>query len=32
MSNSAIPMPTEAYIQALAGHTFPGGNYTVAHW
>ena len=26
------PIPPEADITALAGHTFPGGDYTVAHW
>jgi hypothetical protein len=25
-------MPDEAEIEALVGHEFPGGNYTVAHW
>ena len=25
-------VPPEAEINALAGHTFPGGDYTVAHW
>lgn len=26
------PLPSEAAITALAGHTFPGGAYTIAHW
>ena len=26
------PIPPEADITALVGHTFPGGTYTVAHW
>ena len=25
-------MVTEADIQALAGHEFPGGHYTIEHW
>jgi len=25
-------VPPEADISALAGHRFPGGNYTVEHW
>ena len=25
-------MPDAAEIEALVGHEFPGGNYTVAHW
>ena len=25
-------MPDEAEIAALAGHRFPGGRYTIAHW
>jgi hypothetical protein len=30
MSNK--PIPAEADITGLAGHRFPGGSYTVAHW
>ncbi len=30
MSNKSIP--AEADITGLAGHRFPGGFYTVAHW
>jgi hypothetical protein len=30
MSNK--PIPAEADINRLAGHRFPGGTYTVAHW
>ncbi len=26
------PIPPEEDITALAGHRFPGGEYTVAHW
>jgi len=26
------PVPDEAAITRLAGHRFPGGTYTVAHW
>jgi len=26
------PLPAESEITALAGHRFPGGHYTVAHW
>lgn len=26
------PIPPEAEISALAGHQFPGGDYTIAHW
>lgn len=26
------PLPGEASITALAGHRFPGGDYTIAHW
>jgi hypothetical protein len=26
------PLPVEADITRLAGHRFPGGFYTVAHW
>ena len=26
------PPPPEADINALAGHRFPGGEYTIAHW
>ena len=26
------PIPAEADIKRLAGHRFPGGFYTVAHW
>lgn len=29
---SANPMPPEAEIEALVGHEFPGGEYTIAHW
>jgi hypothetical protein len=28
----AKPVPDEATITRLAGHRFPGGFYTVAHW
>lgn len=26
------PVPAESDIAALAGHQFPGGHYSVAHW
>ncbi len=26
------PLPPEDTITALAGHRFPGGRYTIAHW
>jgi len=26
------PIPDESVITALAGHTFPGGHYTIEHW
>ena len=26
------PIPPEAEIRAIVGHSFPGGIYTVAHW
>lgn len=26
------PLPPEEEITALAGHRFPGGRYTIAHW
>ena len=26
------PLPPESEITALAGHRFPGGHYTIAHW
>ena len=26
------PVPDEETINGLAGHAFPGGHYTVAHW
>jgi len=26
------PLPSEESIAALAGHRFPGGEYTIAHW
>lgn len=26
------PIPAEQEISALAGHTFAGGDYTIAHW
>ena len=29
---NAVSAPTTAEIEALVGHTFPGGPYTVAHW
>jgi hypothetical protein len=29
---SEQPIPAEASITALAGHAFPGGDYTVTHW
>ena len=27
-----MSMPAESEIEALVGHEFPGGRYTVAHW
>ena len=27
-----MSLPPEAEIEALVGHKFPGGNYTIAHW
>ena len=27
-----MSLPPEAEITALAGHRFPGGRYTIAHW
>ena len=27
-----LPVPDESDITRLAGHRFPGGSYTVAHW
>jgi hypothetical protein len=29
---SVFPVPDESEITRLAGHQFPGGHYTVAHW
>lgn len=29
---AAKGLPALEEIEALAGHTFPGGDYTVAHW
>ncbi len=29
---SARPLPSQAQIEALAGHVFPGGHYRIAHW
>lgn len=29
---SRHPIPPQEEIAALAGHRFPGGHYTVAHW
>ncbi len=29
---SAGELPAQADIEALAGHRFPGGEYTIAHW
>ena len=29
---SEFPVPAESDITELAGHQFPGGHYTVAHW
>jgi hypothetical protein len=26
------PVPSETEIMAIAGHRFPGGRYTIAHW
>ena len=26
------PLPSEASINKLVGHKFPGGSYTIAHW
>ena len=26
------PIPDQAEIEAIAGHRFPGGSYTIAHW
>ena len=31
-SATTKPMPSQAAIEALAGHRFPGGHYRVAHW
>lgn len=28
----SAPMPSAAEIEALIGHEFPGGTYTIAHW
>ena len=28
----SAPMPSAAEIEALVGHEFPGGTYTIAHW
>ena len=27
-----MPLPAVEEIQALLGHEFPGGRYTIAHW
>lgn len=27
-----MSLPPEAEIEALVGHKFPGGHYTIAHW
>ena len=27
-----MSLPPESEIEALVGHKFPGGNYTIAHW
>lgn len=32
MSEDPGPGPSEAEIEALVGHRFPGGYYTIAHW
>lgn len=32
MAASKKPIPAEADIARLRGHSFPGGSYTVAHW
>lgn len=32
MTSATHPLPPLASIEALAGHEFPGGEYTVAHW
>ena len=29
---SLKPVPSESEIMAIAGHRFPGGQYTIAHW
>ena len=29
---SAVTMPARAEIEAIAGHQFAGGEYTIAHW
>ena len=26
------PIPDQTEIEAIAGHRFPGGSYTIAHW
>ncbi len=31
-AQDATVVPDAAAIEALVGHKFPGGNYTVAHW
>jgi hypothetical protein len=32
MTAESGPGPSEADIEALVGHRFPGGHYTIAHW
>lgn len=32
MTAESGPEPSEADIEALVGHCFPGGHYTIAHW
>ena len=30
--DDTVTLPNEKDINALVGHRFPGGNYTIAHW
>jgi hypothetical protein len=32
MAQTPPPLPPEADLKAIVGHTFPGGVYTIAHW
>jgi hypothetical protein len=32
MTAEPVSKPSEAEIEALVGHRFPGGYYTIAHW